>query len=164
MGIFLLVGCIPFPSTQQYMINGKKVPKYVIGTKADSLVRLGETKIDDAMDVLSAYISGGKFNGVLRTSTEIPTFASRWSFMIVDGGRRYVLPYSRRSGYTIYPFCFMAEPIADRDFLALDLDERGIVIGFKTSHDPTKVGLPADWQRWRRLPATTRAAQPTTPP
>ncbi|MDB5327610.1 MAG: hypothetical protein JWM57_3179, partial [Phycisphaerales bacterium] len=58
LGVWLSVGCIPFPSSQQYMMNGKLRPGWAVGTGKDSAVRLGYATTQQAVDFLSQRIAG----------------------------------------------------------------------------------------------------------
>ncbi|MGC4032167.1 MAG: hypothetical protein QM754_10640 [Tepidisphaeraceae bacterium] len=167
VGVYLLVGCIPIPATQQYMMNGKLKPSYAIGKKADSPIQLGVTHIEAALAFMAERIAGKQAEGWGGFIFDLTPADVRRGVFVINDGRRYVMRYTRRSGYLVWPLCFAAWTMSETDYIALDVDAAGIVTDYHTAHDPAKLGItPEQIQAIREAEyhrPTTQATTTTSP-
>jgi len=140
-GVYLLVGCIPIPATQQVMVNGKLKPSYSIGSGGKSLVRLNHTRIEDAMQSIDELVAGVQVGEGLFGMRGLPETAGqvhgRW---VKLSDQQYVLAYNVRTATVIWPLCFTATTEWRPDFLILHVKD-GIVTDFETTQHPEKAGV-----------------------
>ena len=122
-----LTGCVEVPTFHLGQCNGKRTPDALVGTSASKPVKLGETKIEDAIIVLAEHVSGqwesawswAAFPGV---SHERPIDV--WSMS--PDGRHAEFRYELHT-WTALLYSFRLIKIGDQRVLRLDVDEDGVV-------------------------------------
>ena len=134
-GLLLLIGCLPIPATQQLQPNLKPRPEFYVGSKTDSPVRLGQTRIEDAFIELSQRVQGmtpdGWMDLILIGKTYPMAPLSYWS--VSPDGRHFSVLYEVRKVTWVMPLCFQAIPGNDTQYLILDVDANGVVVGQSTT-------------------------------
>jgi len=133
LGLYLIVGCIPIPATQQYLTNGKLKPRYSIGESESSPIRIRYTTLDRAIEVLDELLAGvvpANFAGA-----PLSTKAEEWkhTWIAFDDGRHFALPYEKRTATWVFPLCFfMTITDSDIEYIVLETDEQRHVIDYET--------------------------------
>ena len=143
LGLCLSIGCIPFPSSQQFMMNGKLRPSWAVGTGKGSAVRLGYATTQQAIDVLTPSIAGVQVEGFFESGPVTLTAGEvrDQNVFATDDGRHLALRYQRRTGFLFWPLCFQAQGVGKNEFLVFDVNEAGIVTDYHTTGDPARYGF-----------------------
>src|SRR5947208_929312 len=151
IGVVLLIGCIPIPATWQEQSDGRPRPERAIGKRTDDPVRLGYTHIEDAIMQLTRRVGGPPaFSGwlpvAMAPAVHGPWRISQWS--VSPNRRQFALYYSLRTGIQVWPLCFSITQDTESRWLTLQLDDRGVVVGTKTSNQPPfPPTTPPEWLR-----------------
>lgn len=166
--LLIMIGCIPIPSTRQFMMNGKFKPIYLVGEDASSPIQLGKTSLADARRATNERLAGTYQLAEWGTLT-LPYVVSAESVdqgWLDVGGGRIAHGYWLRTATIIWPLCFSAAPTFDDRFIVLTSDERGIVTKVEIVDKPENNEWYGSFSSLRRafVPWGTATTSPTTKP
>ena len=153
LGVILLIGCIPVPATRQLQPDNRLRPEHVVGSGVNEPVRLGHTRIEDAFMELSRRTGTKVRSGgwtTVRSGVDPPWSIMNWR--VSPDRRQFTVEYDVRTKTDVYPLCFFyAQEQTEPRWLALDVDERGIVTGSTTSAQEPSYAPPAWPDEWLRI-------------
>lgn len=138
VGVYLLIGCIPIPSTRQFQPDNTLRPEHLIGKGKP--VEIGKTHIDDAFIELTRQVKSDVHAYLFSSNVSMIPERGRTSYWQVSADHhRFALNYKIRTATWLMPLCFQMYQQTESRWLTLEVNPDGVVTrATTTKHFPAE--------------------------